>query len=215
MECLSRLPHLRVIVFSKYLLLFRQFVGCVSLAIAYRDKKSFTISIRNGIFTRFQETNAEYVGIKVNVNSPRKFTKTLTYCILLYLTMWSFPSTSFNAIRVMPIIYATRAIYALRSTNTLWFSKHLKEHRQGLSNHLYKELPYEASLSPLFIRCDFVYQGDDTNLEHSNRIHSSKTFHSDNYSILLFSTFQCYVSHLFFFIYIIVLYFFRTEAKLV
>ena len=125
------------------------------------------------------------------------FTKTLTHCILLYLTMWSFPSTSFNAIRVMPIIYATLAIYALRSTNTLWFSKHLKEHRQGLSNHLYKELPYEASLSPLFIRCDFVYQGDDTNLEHSNRIHSSKTFHSDNYSILLFSTFQCYVSHLF------------------
>lgn len=97
----------------------------------------------------------QMVGLQYTSNSLRKFTKTSTHCILLHLTIWSFPNTSLNAIHVIPIIYATRAILinASRSTNTLWLGKHPKKHRKGPSNHPCEELPYEASLSALFMRC--------------------------------------------------------------
>ena len=80
-------------------------------------------------------------------------------------------------------------INASRSTNTLRFGKHPKEHRKGPSNHPCEELPYEAGLSALAIYDMLFIKESRPTLNTQTDSVPAKLFTVVGNSILLFSMF--------------------------
>lgn len=144
-------------MFSKYLHLSREFARCVSVLRSNLETRNPFYDVHLKWYEHaLKKPSVDNAGLTVHATvcvSSQKLRPIVFYSIS---QCEAFQTYHFeNAIHVIPIKHATRAIFinVSRSTNTLRFGKHPKEHRKGPSNHPCEELPYEASLSALFMRC--------------------------------------------------------------